>query len=190
MAYLIGPKGLANQIQEYIADLLMEGETVDIDPWDEPTCQKFLNEWYILNPEVRDFQQEQAAHARRYGYVRDMFGRIRYIPEISCPIQYIQESGVRQAANFAVTASAQGIIKTAMCELWQELPKTQWAEQAHWLVQIHDSLIVEVLDDDEVVKPFLRWMGDIMCGVVTLRCPVKVDFKIGKRWAEMEKVEL
>ena len=104
IAYLIGGHGLATQIQEYISDLTMEGELVDIEPWDEPTCDKFIGEWYRLNPEVKDFQMEKAAEARRYGYVRDMWGRIRYIPEISCPVHGIQEAGARQAANFPVTA--------------------------------------------------------------------------------------
>jgi DNA polymerase I-like protein with 3'-5' exonuclease and polymerase domains len=33
-------------------------------------------------------------------------------------------------------------------------------------------------------------MRDIMCDTVTLRVPVKVDFKVGKRWGEQEKVKL
>lgn len=188
--YLIGAHGLSTQINEYIADLAMEGEPIDIEPWDEPTCQKFIDDYYKLYPEIREYQQEQVAHARRYGYVRDMFGRIRYIPEVSCPIRHIQEAGARMAANLPVTASAQGIIKLGMGELWRELPKTEWAGQVRWLLQIHDSLILEVADDEAIYVPYLRWMRDVMCGVVKLAVPVRVDFKIGNRWGELSKVEL
>ncbi len=188
--YMIGARGLSEQITEYIADLKMEGETVEVESWTEQDCEKFIDDWYALYPEVRDYQMEMAAMARRYGYVDDLFGRRRYIPEVSCPIRYIQESGLRMAANMPVTASAQGIIKLAMGELWRGLPRTGWREQVKWLLQIHDSLLIEVIDDDAFVRDFLTWMHRIMTGVVSLAVPVRVDFKVGKRWGELEKYEL
>jgi len=189
VAYLIGPQGLSNQIQEYIADLLMDGTPVEIDPWDEPTCENFIKKWYELNPEVKDFQMEKAADARRYGYVTDLFGRMRYIPEVTCPIRSIQEAGLRQAANMPVTATAQGIIKLAMGELWRGLPKTGWQDSIKFLLQIHDSLLFEVCDDDKLIRRALPWIRNIMTGVVKLVVPVKADFKIGHRWGEMSKFE-
>jgi len=188
--YMIGAMGLSTQINEYIADLLMEGEPIDIDPWDETTCQKFIDDYYLLYPEIREYQQERLAEARRYGYVRDpISGRIRYIPEVSCPIRSIAEGGARMAANFPVTTSAQAIIKASMARLWQELPKTEWLD-AKPLMQIHDSLIWEVRDDEDYYKPFLRWVRDVMCNTISLSVPIEVDFKIGKRWAELEKIKL
>ncbi len=188
--YMIGAKGLSTQINEYIADLEMEGEPVDIEAWDEVQCQKFIDDYYRLYPEIRDYQQEKLAEARRYGYVRDpISGRIRYIPEVTCPIRSIAEGGARMAANFPVTTSAQAIIKSAMGRLWQELPKTGWSD-AKPLMQIHDSLIWEMSDDEGYYKPLLRWMRDVMCNVISLSVPVEVDFKIGKSWGSMSKVSL
>ncbi len=188
--YMIGAKGLANQIQEYIADLKMEGELVEIEPWSEQDCEKFIVEWYKLYPEVREYQMDKAAQARRYGYVSDMFGRIRYIPEVSCPIRSIQEGGLRMAANMPVTSSAQGVIKLAMCQLWRDLPKTKWRDKVKYIIQIHDSLLVEVDEDEKIWRPYLAWMREVMTTGVKLLVPVKVDFKVGKSWAEMEKVKL
>jgi uracil-DNA glycosylase family 4 len=186
--YMIGPQGLSTQINEYIADLTMEGEPVDIEPWDEATCAGFIEEYYRLYPEIRQYQHRQLIHARRHGYVKDMFGRIRYIPEVVCPIRSIQEAGARMAANMPVTSSAQGIIKLAMVQLWNGLPVMGWQDKVHWLMQIHDSLIFEVVDDDQRWRPILDWVGSVMRGVVTLRVPLKVDFKIGRRWGELEKL--
>jgi DNA polymerase-1 len=190
IAYLIGPQGLANQIQEYIADLEMEGEPVDIEPWDELTCEKFIGDWYKINPEVKDFQLEMAAMARRFGYVNDILGRMRFIPEANCPIRSIQEAGLRQAANMPVTSSAQEVIKVAMSRLWNGLPRTPWANDASFVMQIHDSLIAYVKDDEKVYRPFLSWMLKVMTTVIQLRIPIKADVKIGHRWAEMEKIKL
>jgi len=186
--YMIGPKGLSTQINEYIADLTMEGEPVDLEPWDEDTCAKFIEEYYRLYPEIRKYQHKQLVYARRRGYVHDMFGRIRYIPEVTCPVRSVQEAGARMAANMPVTSSAQGIIKAAMIELWEQLPETEWRDQVRWLMQIHDSLIIEVVDDESVYRPYLDWMTNIMRTVVSLRVPIKVDVKIGKRWGELGKL--
>lgn len=188
--YLIGAQGLANQIQEYIADLKMDGEPVEIEPWSVEDCEKFIADWYKLYPEVRDYQLEAVAMARRLGYVKDIIGRIRYIPEVNSPIRSVQEAGARFAANFAVTASAQAIIKMAMGRLWRELPNTEWADKVRFIMQIHDSLIVEVDEDEAAWRPYLSWMRDVMCSVVKLLVPVKVDFKMGKSWSALEKVKL
>lgn len=187
--YMIGAEGLSAQIAEYISDLEMAGEPVDIDPWSEEDCEKFIKEWYKLYPEVQEYQMEMASQARRYGYVKDMFGRVRYIPEVSCPIGHIQEAGLRQAANMPVQAGAQGIIKLAMGELWRGLPETEWAGDVRWLMQIHDSLLSEIMDDRERYLPFTEWMRGVMVGVVELLVPLKVDFKVGKRWGGLKGLE-
>lgn len=190
VAYLIGAQGLSSQINEYIADLLVAGESVDIEPWDEPTCQRFLDDWYKINPEVKDFQEEMVAMARRLGYVKDVFGRLRFIPEVNCPIRSVQESGRRMAANMPVTSSAQEIIKAAMGQLWRELPNTEWYNHVRVVMQIHDSLVVEITDDESIMKPYFTWMRKVMTSVVQLRVPIKADIKVGYRWAETEKYQL
>jgi len=184
--YMIGGHGLSTQINEYIADLKMEGVPVEIEPWDEDRCAEFIEEYYKLYPEIRVYQRTQLAQARRHGYVQDMFGRIRYIPEVSCPIRSVQEAGARMAANFAVTASAQGILKAAMVEIWDDLPSTPWSD-AKCLLQIHDSLLFEVPGDEDYLQGFVLWVKKVMTGAAKLSVPIEVDFKIGKAWGEMAK---
>lgn len=188
--YLIGAQGLSNQIAEYIADLEAEGEPIEVEPWDEQQCQNFIDEYYKLYPEIREYQQEQAAHARRLGFVHDLFGRIRFIPEVNCPIRSVQEAGCRQAANMPVTSTAQGVIKIAMGNLWRGLPKTEWADDMRWIMQIHDSLVLEGTDREEVLRPYLSWMLNVVSNSVKLVVPVRMDFKVGKKWGELEKIKL
>ncbi len=94
------------------------------------------------------------------------------------------------AANFPVTCSAQTVIKTAMRRLWQGLPGTPWVNDVEWSMQVHDSLIVFVTDDDDIAIPFFKWMLSVMTGVYKLRVPIKADLKAGYRWAELKKVKL
>ena len=87
-------------------------------------------------------------------------------------------------------SSAQGIIKIAMANLWNGLPSTPWANDVRWLMQIHDSLVMEITDTDEIVKPFLRWMLNVVTTGVSLLVPVRMDFKVGYKWGALEKVSL
>jgi uracil-DNA glycosylase family 4 len=188
--YMIGAEGLSAQIAEYISDLKMDNEPVEVEPWTVDECQKFIDQWYLLYPEVRDYQMDKAAQARRYGYVSDLFGRRRFIPEVNSPVRSVVEEGLRKAANFAVTSTAQGIIKLAMGTLWRELPKSGYRDDVEWNMQIHDSLVNIITDNDKLVADYIKWMRGIVTGVVQLSIPVKMDFKIGKNWSDLKKVVL
>ena len=59
--YMIGAKGLADQIGEYLSDLAMAGTETDIAPWSEADCEKFIADYYKLYPEIKDYQFEMAA---------------------------------------------------------------------------------------------------------------------------------
>ena len=188
--YMIGAEGLSAQIAEYISDLKMDNEPVEVEPWTVDECQKFIDQWYLLYPEVRDYQMDKAAQARRYGYVSDLFGRRRFIPEVNSPVRSVVEEGLRKAANMPVTATAQGIIKLGMGKLWRELPQSGFRDNVELSMQIHDSIVLGITDNDKLVADYIKWMRDIVTGVVQLSVPVKMDFKVGKNWSDLKKVVL
>ena len=166
--YGLTPNGLYNQMaQEGLWD------------WTEERCGEFITDYYKLRPELGQWQKEVKQQAARDGYVRDMFGRVRWIPELLCPIQRYRSAGERQAINMPVQSSAQGIIKLAMGRLHERLER--WPGLVRWLLQIHDELLWEVEDVDE----FVAIVTQEMEGTVQLSVPVLVEAKIGKNWGEM-----
>ena len=171
VVYGLTPHGLHNQ-------MVQEG----LDDWTEGKCEEFIQEYYRLRPELRVWQEGVKSQARRDGYVKDMFGRIRYTPELLCPIERYQGAGERQAINMPVQSSAQGIIKLAMGEMHRRREETV---RFTWLLQIHDEIMVEVLD--QVKNGFIAWAVRIMESAVKLSVPVVVEAKAGQNWAEMEK---
>lgn len=159
-----------------------------IEGWDEQRCQQVIRDYYSLYPEIKEYQQEKVAEARRFGYVKDLFGRIRYIPEVMCPIRAISESGAKMAANMPVTSSAQGIIKLAMSRLWQTREAVGGDSLIRFLMQIHDELLLEVRPWK--VEEMARWLKEAMETVVSLDVPIVADVKVGVKWNEMEKMRL
>lgn len=188
--YMISPKGLAETIHENAVDIIENGKPLDVSNWTDESCGKLIAEWYKMYPEVRDYQMEQIAFARRYGYIVDMFGRRRYTPEVSCPIREIRESGERAVVNMPVQSSSQGITKLAMSALWQDWIKLGRPVELRWLMQIHDEVMLEVKSGESSVLRWAIWLKNIMDNVVTLSVPMISDVKAGENWAEMKKIEI
>jgi uracil-DNA glycosylase family 4 len=161
-----------------------------IEGWDLVKCQTFINDYFKLYPEVQAHNDETVALARRHGYVTDMLGRRRLIPELSCPITSIQAAGKRQAINMPVQSSAQGIIKAAMGRIWGmcQCAGTGYSpaclhNMARWLLQVHDELIWEV--EDAHLDTISKAYSTLMSTVVALSVPVLVTSKTGRTWGSM-----
>ena len=172
--YGLTPHGLYSQMaQEGLKD------------WTEDRCQEFIDEYYALRPELGTWQEVVKKEARQQGYVRDLFGRIRYIPELLCPIKRYQGAGERQAINMPVQSTAQGILKLATGRLWKKLEG--WPPgMVNWLLQIHDELLWEVEAKGEVLDTFTQVAVKEMEAVVKLSVPVIAECKVGDNWGEMK----
>ncbi len=161
-----------------------EGITV----YSEADCDRFIEEWYSVFPGIREWQDSVRAFALRNGYVVDMFGRRRWIPEVESALPFIREAGVRQAINYPIQSGAQQIIKEAMGQL---MPRVrEWQAVGFTLkplLQIHDELLFEM--DEEIVEAVVPQFSEIMVHAVELSVPVKVDAEVGPNWLDMVGLE-
>jgi len=160
----------------------------DIKGWDLEQCEEFHNEYFELYPEIKSYQYAVAAEGRRYGYVKDMWGRIRHTPEFLVPIQRIQNQGERQAINMPIQGGAQGIIKKAQVDIWNA-HKSKFNPQdpiVKWLLQIHDELGWEV--PTSMISMLSRQFAKIMESVITLSVPIVANIKTSANsWGELEE---
>jgi DNA polymerase-1 len=150
--------------------------------WSLEQCDKFIESWFEKRPGVRAYMDEQHYHARRYGYVWELGGRIRHVPEVRSAISKVIEAGLRQAGNHRIQGTAATLMKLAMIEMTQ-IHQEIW-DPAHFdaepLMTIHDELIYEV-DEDEA-ETVGKTISRVMDGCVELRVPIRSDWKVGKRW--------
>jgi len=186
--YIVSARGLYENIHEQALDIIVDGKPLDVSEWTEDSCQKLIDDWYKLNWEVKDWQMEKIAEARRFGYVKDIFGRRRYVPEISCPIRHIQEAGERMCVNFPIQGGCASITKLAMLESYQSRNRLYSPDNVRFLMAIHDELMLEVRED--MVMEIAAWLKNIMDNVVVLDIPMLSEIKSGDNWAEMEKIKL
>jgi len=186
--YIVSARGLYENIHEQALDIIVDGKPLDVSEWTEDSCQKLIDDWYKLNWEVKDWQMEKIAEARRFGYVKDIFGRRRYVPEISCPIRHIQEAGERMCVNFPIQGGCASITKLAMLESYQSRNRLYSPDDVRFIMAIHDELMLEVRED--MVMEIAVWLKNIMDNVVVLDIPMVSEIKAGDNWAEMEKIKL
>ncbi|MEC9282787.1 MAG: DNA polymerase I [Bdellovibrionota bacterium] len=125
---------------------------------------------------VKDYMGEIVESAKEQGYVESIFGRRRYIPELSSSNAILRKNGERIAINSPMQASASDIVKKAMVAVEAKIP------EAKMLLQVHDELIFEIAD--EKVEESMKVIRQLMEEVVELRVPLKVNIASGKNWKE------
>ena len=156
--------------------------------WTVLQCEDAIKAWFNIYKGIAAYIKESGQQAKRYGYVRDMWGRIRYIPGIKSVNSWIRMEAERAAGNFPIQSGAQGIVKEAMGKL---VPfYRSYGDALRPIIQIHDDLVWEVREDilDEAV-PRIK---EIMEGVAPawFPIPLEVDFKTGKQWGSLKKFKL
>lgn len=109
-----------------------------------------------------------------------MFGRRRYLPELSSSNFNLRSFGERVARNMPIQGAAADIIKIAMVHVENRLEKEGLS--AKLILQVHDELIVEAPEKEaEAAQKLLQ---EEMENAVQLAVPLIVDVKTGKTWYE------
>ena len=120
--------------------------------------------------------------AKEQGYVETLFGRRRYIPELTAQNAIMRGFGKRVAMNAPIQGSAADIMKIAMIRVYNRL-KSEGLD-ARIVMQVHDELIVEARDSQvATVREILR---EEMEGSAELSIPLTVDVSTGKNWLDQE----
>ena len=119
--------------------------------------------------------------AYKDGYVRTLFYRIRYLPELSNNNYNIRSFSERAALNTPIQGTAADIIKIAMVKVYNRLKAENLKSKL--ILQVHDELIVEaLLDEKDKVKAILQ---QEMENAVKFSVPPKANASDGKTWGEL-----
>ena len=141
-------------------------------------AQEHMDAYFEQFPQVRDFMQGVVADAKRDGFTTTIFGRRRYLAELTSDNFRIRQMGERMALNAPVQGSAADIIKIAMIELEARLATSR----ARLLLQIHDELVLEA--PDEELEGAMELTVEVMEGVAELAVPLTVEVGTGRTLAD------
>lgn len=129
---------------------------------------------------VHQFMKEIVEIGKAQGYVETLFRRRRYIPELSAKNFSVRAFGERIALNMPIQGTAADMIKKAMITVYKQLKQHRY--QSKLLLQVHDELIVEAIQDEE--EEIKKLLVETMESALPLSIPVKVEVETGENWYE------
>ncbi len=147
-------KNLINEIDFENITLVEVQRTVS-----QSEAASYIDAWFSAFPRVKEYIDEQRALVRKQGFVQTFLGRLRRLPSIFSA-KYLDQLEAERQANNTVQGDASDILKVVMLEIERDpLLKELGFEM---LLQIHDEIIGEIPDDEEITKKGMDRLQYIM----------------------------
>lgn len=179
-------KALVVQLMLAFSNLIDEGKLSAIPSWlSEDWCNVFIEKWFNVRPEVKEYMDLQTYRARHYRLVWSLTGRVRLVNEVCSCHSWIRAAGCRQAGNHPIQELAAAQMKLVMGETNELFPEggSCWP-----LLSIHDQLIFE--EDEDKAEDSNELIGAVFDSVMIdkdtgedlSRVPIKSDGEVMDRW--------
>lgn len=146
---------------------------------DPAEANAFINRYLTTFHEIQDYMQARKEEARRHGYVKTLFGRKCYTPNITAKMPGVRMGAERAAINAPLQGTAADIMKKAMVRVPPALAREKLG--AKMLLQVHDELIFEVPEKE--IDSTAALVKSVMENVVTLSVPLTAETGWGESWA-------
>lgn len=152
-------------------------EDIGVSRWE---AKEYIENYLTRYDGVRRYMKQVVVDAREKGYTQTIYGRRRYIPELTATNFNIRQGAERIALNTPIQGTAADLIKLAMIRVDAAL-RAQYP-QAKLLLQVHDELIVEC--PTELAPQVAALVSREMEQIAALRVPLTAEAKFGKSWYE------
>src|SRR5581483_2385499 len=145
---------------------------------DRKEAESYIRAYFERYSGVRKFIDATIAKVRRDGFVANMFGRRRPIPDMNSRNPNARNFAERTAVNTPLQGTAADLIKLAMIRIDQKLQ----GMQAKMLLQVHDELVFEAPPEEaDAIRALAKHE---MEGVAKLDVPLLVDVGMGDNWRD------
>ena len=160
----------------YGADAFKISEMTGMSAEDAKAMQvQYFRTYHVLKAWIDNTQKE----AKERGFVTNLFGRIRPIPELSAGSWKIRAQGERKAVNSVVQGTAVDIVKMVMLNLRASINRS-----VRMILQVHDEIVMEC--PDSLVQETLA----IITELKNFFPDYPFAIETGRYYGELEKVVL
>jgi DNA polymerase I len=151
------------------------GAQLRIDPGE---ARGLMDEYFLTFGGVRDYLGGVVDEARRTGFTETLWGRRRYLPDLTSDNRQRREMAERMALNAPIQGSAADLIKVAMLRVDAAVREAGLASRM--LLQVHDELVFEVATGErEALEDIVRRE---MGAAASLAVPLDVSVGTGHSW--------
>ena len=150
-------------------------EDIGVSRWE---AKDYIDSYLAHYSGVREYMKQVVIDAREKGYTATLYGRKRYIPELTASNFNIRSGAERIALNTPIQGTAADLIKLAMIRVENAL--NEHFPEAKLLLQVHDELIVEC--PEAIASQVAELVSRQMQAVAQLAVPLQAEAKIGESW--------
>ncbi len=143
-------------------------------------AKELIDGYFEAFPAIRGFIDDSISFARENGFVETLFGRRRYLPDISARNATVRALAERNAVNAPIQGTSADIIKLAMIRVAEKLKEQ--GLKSRMVLQIHDELLFEAPAAE--VPQLQELVKEVMENVITLTVPLTVECSSGNNWLE------
>lgn len=142
--------------------------------------KEMIDQYFERFPGILRYIKETKQFAKEHGYVKTLWGRRRYIPQINSGNWNVRSFAERMAINMPIQGTAADIIKRAMINIQNYLEENDL--KSRMLLQVHDELIFEIADEEVNEVPLK--LNELMEAACELSVPLKVDMGLASNWLD------
>jgi DNA polymerase-1 len=151
------------------------GQQLGIEPSE---ARGLMDEYFQTFGGIRDYLGGVVEEARKAGFTETIWGRRRYLPDLTSDNRQRREMAERMALNAPIQGSAADLIKIAMLNVDRAIEEA--GLQSRMLLQVHDELVFEVAaGEQEALETLVR---EQMGGAADLAVPLDVSVGFGRSW--------
>ena len=143
-------------------------------------ARQLIDDYFRTFPKVQAYMEEAKEQAREKGYAETMFGRRRYLPDITSRNGTVRGFAERNAINAPIQGSEADIIKIAMIRIWRRFKDENI--RSKMILQVHDELNFSVYPDE--VEKVGQIVIEEMQKACELNVPLVADAGWGDNWLE------
>ena len=141
-------------------------------------ADRYIKDYLRTYSGVKQYMEDTVAFGKEHGYVSTLWGRRRYLPELSSSNHNLRSFGERVAMNTPIQGSAADIIKIAMVRVYRRLERE--GMRSRLILQVHDELIVESPDSE--AERARAIVTEEMERAASLSVPLVADANVGETW--------
>ena len=143
-------------------------------------AKEIIEGYFASYPKVKEYMDRVVEEAKRDGYVSTIFGRRRYLNDISSHNAVARGLAERNAVNAPIQGSAADIMKIAMINVHRRFAAEGIRSKV--ILQVHDELVVDMLRSEQ--ERVAAIVTECMESAAALKVRLVVDYGVGDNWLE------
>ena len=159
-------------------------------------AKKFIENYMKKFSSVAKYIEKTKEEAKKNGYVKTLWGRKRYLPELNSSNGMLRSAAERMAINMPIQGAAADIIKIAMLKVdqWIDDYNRKNEDAVELILQVHDELLFSIKKENlsEAIREIKKIMENGHLSLdgkkIDFPVPIVVDVKAGDNWEEMGKI--